>query len=310
MTTLELVDIAAESAVADGSSRVAALQRLEALQTTDAEWPRAASAIMWVLVDSLLSADTQLLEAAADPLRNRIATLSTDDPSERELRGWTQAMLAMTRWGLHRLPSDDEINLRQNTKLWQFLECVWMHTPCSSAKLRDELATDHPQVSRLGRDLLARGLVFQRRAGREALWELTPRGRQLVAKLRPHHEEDSRERRASVAARGRSGPPRRAAGHGRGASSRRPARTMLMSSGKDAPASGETRYVLPHDGGGWKVAKAPEARAVVVFKRKTDAIARAKGILDNAGGGQVVPYDRHGHPGTPIEVGSQSSRKR
>jgi DNA-binding MarR family transcriptional regulator len=52
--------------------------------------------------------------------------------------------------------------------------------PQTSTQLRDDLATSDSQISRTGQQLLAHGLVSQRRVGRQALWELTPRGGELV----------------------------------------------------------------------------------------------------------------------------------
>jgi hypothetical protein len=56
----------------------------------------------------------------------------------------------------------------------------------------------------------------------------------------------------------------------------------------------DRRIVQEHRAGGWEV-KAPKAEpASSVHDRQSDAIDRARGILSNAGGGELTIKDRHG----------------
>jgi hypothetical protein len=47
------------------------------------------------------------------------------------------------------------------------------------------------------------------------------------------------------------------------------------------------RYVVPHKGGGWKVVKEDHRRASAIEPTQREAIARAKVITANLGGGEV-----------------------
>lgn len=53
------------------------------------------------------------------------------------------------------------------------------------------------------------------------------------------------------------------------------------------------RHVVPHEGG-WAVRKPGASRASVVSRTQHDAIDRARGILQNDGGGELTIHDRHG----------------
>lgn len=57
---------------------------------------------------------------------------------------------------------------------------------------------------------------------------------------------------------------------------------------------GENRHVVPNPDGGWDV-KAPGAdRASSHHETQRDAEQRAKQIVHNHGGGEVVIHDQHG----------------
>lgn len=176
----------------------AALQRLDRLDPENERWEAELSALSMGVVDALLAGDTAALEAAADPLRDALSSLFEDNGHAREIRGWLLGLLSATRWGAERLPSPDELALSHNTMAWTMLTFLENETR-SSADLKLELDTSASQISRTGRDLLARGLVMQRRIGRQALWEIAPRGHQLLNAAthvhRPRHGGDG-DRRA------------------------------------------------------------------------------------------------------------------
>ncbi len=164
-----------------GGGRVAALDRLRDLDPADGAWEAELSAVSLALVDAILHSDVEALEAASDPLRDALARLFEDAGHAREIRGWLLGMLAFTEWSLQRLPSAAELELAQDSHAHLFLEALSSsEMPLSSRELKEILDTDDSQLSRLGRRLLGRGVVVQRRVGRTAQWELTPRGRQLL----------------------------------------------------------------------------------------------------------------------------------
>lgn len=54
------------------------------------------------------------------------------------------------------------------------------------------------------------------------------------------------------------------------------------------------RHVVPNPEGGWDVRKPHAQRSSGHFDRQSDAEARAKEILGNAGGGEAVVHNRRG----------------
>jgi DNA-binding MarR family transcriptional regulator len=143
-------------------------------------WQSQLAGISLTFMDALLAANTTDLEAIADPLRNRIAQLG-DDNASAEMRGYLTGLLSLTRHALQRLPSTEELALRHDSQAHRFL--MALRGPArarSSRELREILHTGETQISRVGRELIARGLVVQRRGGRVVSWELSPRGHQLT----------------------------------------------------------------------------------------------------------------------------------
>lgn len=56
----------------------------------------------------------------------------------------------------------------------------------------------------------------------------------------------------------------------------------------------ETRHVVPNPDGGWDVTKPGAERASSHHDTQGQAEQRAKEIVGNSGGGEVVVHDRHG----------------
>jgi hypothetical protein len=54
------------------------------------------------------------------------------------------------------------------------------------------------------------------------------------------------------------------------------------------------RHVVPADGGGWNVVKPDGQRPSGHFDRQSEAIDRARDILTNRGGGELVIHNRQG----------------
>ncbi len=265
-------------------------------------WENHLSALTMVLTDALIAGDTDAIEAAGDPLRDRLAELDEDDSATQAMRGWLAAMAAFRHWALMRLPSQDELTLKQNTHAWKFVSALRSGDTVTSGDLVDHLDTGDSQVSRLGRSLIASGLVAQRRVGRKALWELTPRGRKLVHQIDPSGTEEPARQAAAGSRSALPRKSRRTAKRLQPASSQARAvagRSMLSSSAAAAPPGDQTRIVAPRSDG-WVVLK--EGRVVAKADTKKQAMDRAKAILANSGGGQLVPHDRQGRAQDPVEV--------
>jgi predicted transcriptional regulator len=318
------VPASSRAMVVDGDHRLAALDRLGALPPDTETWEAELSAVTLGFVDAILEADADALAEASDPLRDYLASLFAAEGHAAEIRGWILALLALTRWALQRLPSTEELAFTRETHASNFLHALEHHEPRGSSDLRQYMNTGHSQVSRVGRELLARGLVVQRRLGREARWELTPRGRLLLRKVaeaaerQPRHGVNGRDERRPGSRNGRTGrttrPPvprqsryykgRRK--HGTAKEGR--ARQGRAKDGRTSEArpkderAGEVRHVLPAEEGGWKVVKNPSGRAIARAATKSEAVARAKEIVARAGGGVVENYDKVGKPTGPTRV--------
>jgi DNA-binding MarR family transcriptional regulator len=236
------------------TARLPALDRLADLDPMSSSWEPELSAITLDFVDALLEADVDALEQAADPLRDELARLFDDQGHVREIRGWLLALLALTRWGVQRLPATAELELAQNTQAWRFLTALGRSQPLGSSELREQLGTSDSQVSRVGRDLIARGLVVQRRLGRHAHWELTPRGRKLLKT-------------------GDANNPGHGRAHARAAS---------------------VDVLPDDRGTGWRVAEKPGGRTVGHATSKASAVRRATKMVKESGGGDVRVHNTSG----------------
>jgi AcrR family transcriptional regulator/DNA-binding transcriptional ArsR family regulator len=126
------------------------------------------------LVDALLEADDGTLGAALDALRDARARADGD----QEMIGWLDAAIAFAHWGVERVPADPPVP--GGTQAQDFLRLLEGSPWLASSELRRRLGVDETQVSRSGRRLLESGLVARRKVGRQALWQLTPRGKQAL----------------------------------------------------------------------------------------------------------------------------------
>ena len=134
--------------------------------------PARREAVSLGLVDALLERDHDTLAAALQALRDARAD---GDP---ELVGWLDAAIAFAHWGLERVPSQAAV--AQGTQAHEFLAALDGSPRLGSTELRRLLEVDETQVSRTGRRLLETGLVTRRKVGRQAYWELTPRGQRAL----------------------------------------------------------------------------------------------------------------------------------
>jgi DNA-binding transcriptional ArsR family regulator len=162
------------------------LEWLGKLDPAQDDWEAALAPVTMTVIDALLAADAATLQELADPLRDALAGLFDDRGHAREIRGYLLGALAATRWGLRRLPEPADFEFASDSHAAQMLEALRLSTSLTSSDLSERLGTSSSQLSRVGRTLLARGLVVQRRAGRFAIWELSPRGRQALRRDTEH----------------------------------------------------------------------------------------------------------------------------
>jgi AcrR family transcriptional regulator len=134
--------------------------------------PARREAVALGLVDALLERDRDTLAAALDALRDARAHADSE---------WLDAAIAFAHWGLERVPSQPAV--AQGTQAHEFLTALDGSPRLGSTELRRLLEIDETQVSRTGRRLLESGLVMRRKAGRQAYWELTPRGQRALGEV-------------------------------------------------------------------------------------------------------------------------------
>jgi len=167
-----------------------AVELLDVLDARSGDWEVELSAVTAIVVDALLHADAATLDALAEPLRHAGVDVAGAKGHGREISGYLAALLSAVDVALERLPDPSEFALAEDSQAQRMLDAL-DERPLTSQELVERLQTGDSQVSRVGRTLLAAGLVNQRRAGRVAIWEATPRGRKLVQRS-PDQQRRSR----------------------------------------------------------------------------------------------------------------------
>jgi DNA-binding MarR family transcriptional regulator len=264
-----------------------------------------------VIVDALLDGDAAALQSALDPLRDHVAALRDPSESTSEARGWLLACLAVLRWGLQRLPSAGDLVIRQETQAREFLEHLRDHGLRSSAQLKEAIGTDDSQISRVGRGLLAGGLVLQRRGGRQVFWELTPRGVQLMRQTNRDH--DGPQQHAGGGG-GRHRSPRGGSRQTGETRSQRTHRAAPRAAGGSAtgvyysgPSIPDTRFIVETESG-WKISTTADGRASQIFDAKDAAVRRSREILKKRAGGEIHVTLKSGKKLKPIVVAAEARR--
>lgn len=142
------------------------------------------SAFATFLVDAALGADEESLDTALTWLQwqygRRKPMASTPEASEE--RGAFLGFIHVAQWGLQRAPAASATPaVEPGTHAARFLQTLSGCPGLSNSKLAAELGVDETEVSRVGRGLIEKGLAARRRIGRLNSWEITPRGRQVLA---------------------------------------------------------------------------------------------------------------------------------
>ena len=143
------------------------------------------SALGMLVTDASLASDEPALEAAQDGLQwlySRQEALSDPDDDQVEQRGRLLGLIDVTHWALRRLPSTLQVGPDPSSHAGQFLKAVAERPGLSNQELAMRLGTDETETSRVGRRLLAAGLVWRRKQWRRNAWDITPRGHTCLVK--------------------------------------------------------------------------------------------------------------------------------
>jgi len=135
-----------------------------------------------LIVDAIQTSDQAALGATFDHARSAVKRLG----HEAELaRGRTLMLEDVARWAQNRsLPSAIASEFTVGGNHHRFLQAVGRSSGLSNEDLQEELGSRHASlVSRIGHELMDRGLVVQHRFGQFRSWELTPRGRATLNEL-------------------------------------------------------------------------------------------------------------------------------
>jgi predicted NBD/HSP70 family sugar kinase len=138
------------------------------------------SAVGMLVTDASLASDGPALEAAQDGLQwlcSRQEALTNPDDDQVEQRGRLLGLIDVTHWALRRLPSALQLGPDPSSHAGQFLKAVAEHPGLSNQELAMRLGVDETEASRVGRRLLAAGVVWRRKEWRRNAWDITPRGR-------------------------------------------------------------------------------------------------------------------------------------
>jgi predicted NBD/HSP70 family sugar kinase len=137
-----------------------------------------------LVTDASLAADESSLKEAQDGLQwlyRAHAALSSPDDEQIEQRGRLLGMIDVTHWALRRLPSGLRLSVDPSSHAGRFLLAVAAQPGLSNQELAAQLGIDETETSRVGRRLLAAGVVWRRKEWRRNAWDISPRGHSYLA---------------------------------------------------------------------------------------------------------------------------------
>ncbi|XVQ16331.1 hypothetical protein ACQP1W_42875 [Spirillospora sp. CA-255316] len=168
------------------------------------------SALGMLITDASLCADEPALVEMQDGLQWLHRTHFLDTPAldgdQREQRGRVLGLIDTVHWALRRLPSGLQLSLHPEGHAARFLVAVARRQGLSNQQLAAELGTDETEISRVGRKLLAAGVVWRRKEWRHNAWDITPRGLQYAESAGLLKDRD-REEPVAASARPVEGRP-------------------------------------------------------------------------------------------------------
>jgi len=160
-----------------GDRRTEVERLIHALEESPAGAGRQLNALGMMITDASLDADEAALAEAHDGLQWLYRNHEEQDP---EFRGRLQGLLDVTQWALRRLPSRLQLSLAPTGHAARFLVAVIQRPGLSNQEIAARIEADETEVSRVGRRLLAAGVVMRRKEWRRNIWDATPRGRQYA----------------------------------------------------------------------------------------------------------------------------------
>jgi predicted NBD/HSP70 family sugar kinase len=137
-----------------------------------------------LVTDASLAGDGPALSAAQDGLQwlyRRYSDAGSLAPGQLEHRGRLLGLIDTTHWALRRLPAALQLSLDPDGHAARFLVALSAEPGLSNQELAGRLAVDETEVSRVGRRLLAAGVIWRRKQWRRNVWDLTQRGRDYLA---------------------------------------------------------------------------------------------------------------------------------
>lgn len=140
-------------------------------------------ALGMIITDASLCADEPALVEVQDGLQwlhRHYLDVNALDGEQREQRGRILGLIDVVHWALRRLPSGLQLALQPDGHAARFLQAVARRQGLSNQQLAAELGTDETEISRVGRKLLAAGVVWRRKEWRQNAWDITPRGRHYL----------------------------------------------------------------------------------------------------------------------------------
>jgi predicted transcriptional regulator len=136
-----------------------------------------------LLLDATLDGDTYTLDAAVDGLRRAEGWLMRQDESPQvwRLLGRLETLSEEALLALERVPSLRVLaDFEPESQSARFLQAIAEHPGASNERIGEIVDVGTERVSRIGRELIQRGLARKRKIGRRNSWDLTPRGTQTL----------------------------------------------------------------------------------------------------------------------------------
>lgn len=138
-----------------------------------------------LLADVLLAGDQDGAAYAAQRLRMLLAEWKDRNGNDWDrARGAARALMAMASVVADRLPSPRTLaKLGTGTHAHGMLSLLHAAPRLTGTEVAEQLAVGATQVSRTGKRLLAEGCVTKVKVAQTTLWEITPRGEEVLALL-------------------------------------------------------------------------------------------------------------------------------
>lgn len=166
-------------------NRSAEVKRLlRGLEERPSNAERQFNTLAMLITDASLDADDAALAQAHTGLqwlyRDHGRSAGDMPGGQDEFYGRLHGLMDVTQWALRRLPARLQLALAPSSHAARFLAVVVRRPGLSNQEIAACLGTDETEVSRVGRRLLAAGVVMRRKEWRRNVWDATPRGRQYA----------------------------------------------------------------------------------------------------------------------------------